>query len=244
MAPAEPTHIARRRVEREKAKEAAARGEASPGDLSASPKILSGVGPARVEQLAALGIEQVSDLLWHLPARYDDYSRLRTIAEVQPGEQVTIVANLWEVRTRKLSMNREMVQGIVADGTGTLHATWWNKWIAKQLETGKTMRFSGKIGLYMGQKTIESPVFEDVDEDMVATGRLSPVYRLTEGIRNNWLHDLIVQVLETYGDYMVDPLPEALRAQYDLPDLQTALEQVHLPDGHDELRCRLPSLGL
>ena len=78
-------------------------------------------------------------------------SSLRTISELAPGEQVTIVANLWEIRERKLSMKRQMVQGILADGTGTLHATWWNKWVVKQLETGKTMRFSGKVGLYMGQ---------------------------------------------------------------------------------------------
>ena len=44
-----------------------------------------------------------------------------------------------------------MVQGILADGTGTLHATWWNKWIVKKLTIGETMRFSGKVGLYLGQ---------------------------------------------------------------------------------------------
>ncbi|MCB0044649.1 MAG: ATP-dependent DNA helicase RecG [Caldilineaceae bacterium] len=241
LPPPEPTHIARRRVERRRNQ---ADGETSTADdLAVSPSVLKGVGDARSEQLERLGINTINDLVRHLPYRYDDYSQLRTISDVKPGEQVTIVANLWEVRTRKLSRSREMVQGILADGTGTLHATWWNKWIVKQLEPGKTLRFSGKIGLYLGQKTIENPVFEEIDEEMVATGRLSPIYRLTEGVKNGWLHDLIIQALERYGDGLVDPLPPALRDEYDLPDLQTALEQVHLPDGQEEMEAAFRRLA-
>ncbi|MFN3979795.1 MAG: DNA helicase RecG, partial [Caldilinea sp.] len=77
------------------------------------------------------------------------------------------------------------MQAILGDSTGTLHAAWWNKWIAKQLKPGLTLRFSGKVGLYMGQKTLDNPVFEELDDERVATGRLSPVYRLTEGLNNN-----------------------------------------------------------
>jgi len=235
--PPEPTDVARRRVEERKA------ANRNPENLQASPSVLSGVGPARVEHLARLGINQVNDLLWHLPFRYEDYSQLRTIAQVQSGEQVTLVANLWEVRTRKISMNREMVQGILADGTGTIHATWWNKWIVKKLEIGKTMRFSGKVGLYMGQKTLDNPVFEDIDEEMVATGRLSPIYRLTEGVSNNWLRGLIKQVLDDYGRYLSDPLPAELRTAYDLPELRDALYQAHLPDDQAALQAALRRLA-
>jgi ATP-dependent DNA helicase RecG len=230
VAPPEPTHVARRRVE---ARKAARRRD--PADLLASPSILSGVGPSRVELLARLGVRTVGDLLWHLPSRYDDFSQLRTISQVQPGEQVTLVANLWEIRTRKISKNREIVQGILADGTGTIHATWWSKWVAKKLKPETTMRFSGKVGLYLGQKTLDNPVFEDVDQEMVATGRLSPVYPLTEGVSNNWLRGLIKQALDEYSACLVDPLPDALRERYGLVDLQTAIYQVHLPDDQASL---------
>ena len=239
VSPAEPTHVARERVRREQAR----RPNVDPHDLQASPTILPGVGPARAEQLARLGIHQVIDLLWHLPARYEDFSQLRTISQLKPGEEVTIVANLWEMRERKVGMNRQMVQGILADGTGTLHATWWNKWIAKKLETGTTMRFSGKVGLYLGQKTLDNPVFEEVDADMVATGRLAPVYPLTEGISNNWLRNLIQQVLDDYGHFLSDPLPEEIRTTYNLPDLATSFQQVHLPDDHESLHAALRRLA-
>lgn len=231
--PPAPTHIARERVRRQQRQ--LERTNRTPHDLQASPTILAGVGEATAESLARLGIQKVVDLLWHLPVRHEDYSQLRTIDQLQPGEQVTIIANLWDVKTRKISMKREMVQGIVADGTGTLHATWWNKYIVKQLKPGTTMRFSGKVGLYMGQKTLDNPLFEDVDTDMVSTGRLAPVYRLTEGVSQKRLRELIRQVLDEFAHFMSDPLPNDLRDTYTLPDLVTALQQVHFPDSQEEL---------
>ena len=134
-------------------------------------------------------------------------------------------------------MKRQMIQGILADGTGTLHATWWNKWVKQKLTPGSSMRFSGKVGLYMGQKTLENPVFEDVDEEMVGTGRLSPVYRLTEGLSNKRLRNMVKVVLDDYASFISDPLPPAVREESALMDLSTALSQVHFPDSHEELQA-------
>ncbi len=228
--PPEPTHKAKERIARQQQKS-----QRNPADLDARVTVLSGVGESTAEQLARLGIVKVIDLLWHLPHRYDDFSQMRTIAQLRPGEQVTIIANVWDVRERKVGVNRVIVQAILGDSTGTLHATWWNKWIAKQLKPGSTLRFSGKVGLYMGQKTLDNPVFEELDDERVATGRLSPVYRLTEGLNNNRLRNLIYDVLEGYVQFVPDPLPESIRQEYDLLDLPTALEQIHFPDSHERL---------
>lgn len=228
--PPEPTHKAQARVARQQQK---ARRTAA--DLDAKVTTISGVGAATAEQLARLGIFQVRDLLWHLPFRHDDYSQMRTISQLQPGEQATIIANLWDVRERKVGINRAMVQAILGDSTGTLHATWWNKWIIKQLKPGATLRFSGKVGLYMGQKTLDNPVFEDIDDERVATGRLSPVYHLTEGLNHNRLRGLIYDALDDYAQLLTDPLPPALREEHDLLDLPTALWQMHFPENQQQL---------
>ena len=204
-------------------------------DLQSPLTILPGIGEATAEQFARLGITKIIDLIWHLPARYDDYSLMRTIDKLEPGEQVTVIANLWEIRERKISMSRTVVQGILSDSTGTLRATWYNKWVAKQLKPNTTMRFSGKIDLFRGQKTIENPVFEELDDERVATGRLSPVYPLTEGLSNNRVRNLIHDVLDDFVRFVSDPLPAHLRHMYELVDLPTALYQVHFPDSADTL---------
>jgi ATP-dependent DNA helicase RecG len=204
-------------------------------DLQSPITILPGIGEATAEQFARLGIVKVIDLIWHLPTRYDDYSSMRTIDKLEPGEQATVIANLWEVRERKISMNRTIVQGILSDSTGTLRATWYNKWVAKQLKPNTTMRFSGKIDLFRGQKTIENPIYEELDDDRVATGRLSPVYPLTEGLSNNRVRNLIHDVLDDFVRYVNDPLPAHLRHMYELMELPAALTQVHFPDSAELL---------
>jgi ATP-dependent DNA helicase RecG len=204
-------------------------------DLQSPITILPGIGEATAEQFARLGITKIIDLIWHLPTRYDDYSLMRTIDKLEPGEQVTVIANLWEIRERKISMSRTIVQGILSDSTGTLRATWYNKWVAKQLKPNTMMRFSGKIDLFRGQKTIENPVFEELDDERVATGRLSPVYPLTEGLSNNRIRNLLHDVLDDFVRFVSDPLPAHLRHMYELVDLPTALYQVHFPDSADTL---------
>ncbi len=238
LPPPEPTHVARERARSRQA----GRGRSAP-DLDAPVTVLSGVGSAAAELLERLGITRIAELIWYLPSRHDDFSRQRTIAQLQPGEQATVIANLWEIRDRKMGMNRQMVQGILADGTGTLHATWWNKYVSRQLKPGTTMRFSGKVGLFLGHKTLENPVFEEIDEEMVATGRMTPVYRLTEGLSNKRLRGWVKAALDEYVDLVADPLPDYVRQTHALPGLADALRQVHLPDSVEQRDAALRRLA-
>ncbi len=212
-------------------------------DLQSSITVLPGIGEATAEQFARLGIHTVLDLIWHIPARYDDYSQMRTIDKLEPGEQATVIANLWEVRERKISMKRTIVQGILSDSTGNLRAIWYNKWVTKQLKPNTTMRFSGKIDLFRGQKTIDNPVFEELDDERVVTGRLSPVYHLTEGLSNNRLRNLLHDVLDDYVGFIEDPLPAQVRSTYDLMELPAALYQAHFPDSNEQLTAARRSLA-
>ena len=211
---------------------------APPTSVLGSPvTILRGIGGQKAEKLARLGIRTIVDLIWHIPFRYDDFSKLRTIAELEPGERVTVVANLWQVKERKISLKRHMVQGILNDGTGTLRATWWSKWIAPKLqaEVGKTLHLRGTVGLYMGQKTLEHPEFERADNNEVAQGQIVPVYRLTEGISNRQLRAWINQAMKLALPQIKDPLPRSIRERYELLDLRSALEQIHGPKNQDRL---------
>ncbi|MBX2997591.1 MAG: ATP-dependent DNA helicase RecG [Caldilineaceae bacterium] len=206
--------------------------------LTASVEKISGIGPTTAQLLTKLGIETVEDLIWHLPSRHDDYSEVRTIADMLPGEQLSVVANLWKVEQRKIGFNRTMVQGIFNDGTGTLRATWWSPYKAKELTEGKTYRLMGKVGLYMGQKTLESPHLEPLRTKALTKGAILPIYPLTEGLKSSEKMSRFIQkAMDEALSAIIDPLPTSLRQRYDLADLKKALEQIHNPESIEALEA-------
>jgi ATP-dependent DNA helicase RecG len=207
---------------------------AGPG-LDAPVIRLPGVGPAFAQKLAKLDVETVRDLLYLLPFRYNDLSQLRTIDRLKVGEEVTVIGTVWEVRSRDIGNDRKVVTARVGDGTGELQVTWFNPWIEKQLRVGQAYSFGGKIESYRSSLTMRSPEFEPLDRGMLSTGRLSPVYPLTEGLSVRWLRGVIKQVLDEWGDELPDPLPADLRENYDLMTLPRAISQIHFPDNHDQL---------
>ncbi|MGL4650371.1 MAG: DEAD/DEAH box helicase, partial [Caldilineaceae bacterium] len=175
-------------------------------------------------------------LLWHFPARHEDYSQMRNIADLVVGEQATVVANLWEVQERKLGPTRSVIEATLSDGTSTLRANFWSKWVMRQLQPLKNtqLRLSGKIGAFRGQKTMENPLFEELDQDSVSTGRIAPIYPATEGLSQKKLRLLVRQVLEDFAVYIEEPLPWELLKEQGLPDVQTALWQYHFPDSAEQ----------
>ncbi len=203
--------------------------------LAAPLTSLSGIGPKLAGTLARLNLNQVGDLLWHLPYRYQDYSNLQPIAELKIGEEVTIRATVWGVSTRRLQGNRKLATAVLIDGTGKINATFWNPHIDKYLLAEKTYFFSGKISSYMGKRVLESPEFEAVSEDPTHTARIVPIYPLTEGLSARVLRKHIRQVVDTWAEKLPDPLPEPLRRRLGYPGVGDALQQVHFPDSVDAL---------
>lgn len=207
---------------------------AGPG-LDAPVIRLPGVGPAFAQKLGKLGVETVRDLLYLLPFRYNDLTQLRTIDKLKMGEEVTVIGTVWEVRARDIGGDRKIVTARVGDGTGEMQMTWFNPWIEKQLRVGQAYSFGGKIDSYRSMLVMRSPEFEPLDRTLLSTGRLSPVYPLTEGLSVRWLRGIIKQVLDEWGDELPDLLPAALREAYGLMTLPRAISQIHFPDNHEQL---------
>ena len=219
--------------------------QASPqsGDAPEPPDVLvrpitdlKGIGVKRAEQYSRLAIETVADLIWHLPHRYDDFSRVRPIADVEEGESLSIVANLRGFDERKFAYKKEILQALFSDGSGTVRTTWWNQsWMRKRLTIGKTYRLSGVVGLYMGHKTLENPIFEEIGPSVVNDGPILPVYGLTSGLRSSDVSRQVQEALKLGLPSLHDPLPETLRRHYDLIPLTDALRQIHSPETSERL---------
>lgn len=205
--------------------------------LHASVSRLPGVGPSYTKRLLNLGVRSIGDLLWLLPRRYDDYRNLKPISRLRAGEDVTIIANLWSLKSRPLpGRNATLVIGVLGDSTATIEVTWFNPYVMTQLRTRQSYVFSGRVESYLGQLVLRNPTWEQLDRELVHTGRLVPIYPLTKGISARWMRNLQRQVIDAWGKRIHDPLPEEVRQRARLVALSDALERVHFPENEEDLQ--------
>lgn len=197
---------------------------------------LRGVSIGYAKRLQRLGVTTVDDLLYLFPRQYDDFSALKTISNLMYGEEVTVLGRVEETRSRIARSGIVVTTSIIGDSTGVLQATWFNQpYLAKRLRPGREIVLSGKVGEYLGRLVLESPVWEPLDKEMIHTGRIVPVYPLTDGVGARWLRKLIKATLEYWVPRVVDPFPASLRQRANLLNLPTALSQIHFPDNHELL---------
>ena len=205
--------------------------------LDAPLTAIPGIGPKSAKTLERLGLHALGDLLWHLPRRYDDYSKLKTISRLWYGEDVTIIATIDEIQMRPTRGGRvKLVEAIVSDGTGALRVTWFNQpWIVDRLRPGRAVVMAGRVEQYLGRLTMNSPEWEPVERQQLHTNRIVPVYPLTSGVTAKWLRRVISSVVGRMAARVPDPLPESVRSAAGLIGLGAALQQVHFPDSWEQL---------
>jgi len=203
---------------------------------------LPGVGPSRAEALNRLGIARVRDLIFHFPNRHDDYSHIVPISALQPGEQQTVVAHVWSATAIAVGRTkRKSSELIVGDETGNIQVIFFNNpYPATRLRTNQRVTLSGKVSTYQGQRQMQNPEWEPVDEGSdidraIHTGRLVPVYPLTQGLQNRTLRRFVRAAVDRFAGEVVDPLPAGVRATHGFPTLPDAIRQAHYPDNHEAL---------
>src|ERR1700731_3540445 len=108
-------------------------------------------------RLEKLEIRTFYDFLFHLPSRYEDYSVISKIAEIQPGETVTIQGQVLEIKTNYMRGARikTMQKATVTDGTGTIELTWFNQpFLARTILPNSTISASGKADRFGRSKSL------------------------------------------------------------------------------------------
>ncbi len=211
---------------------------------------LKGVGPRLAGLLKQIGVASVEDLLYYFPRRYLDYNNRVKIAELSPGQEVTVIGAIKSVNAYNAKNKPVSIVSItVADETGTVQASWfYGKSNRALLESykgrfvkGADVMLSGrvKVDSYKRMFTIDRPQVEILsymdaasasEADSLHVGRIVPIYPLTEGLNLRFLRKAIHQALQDYLPSIIDPMPADLKRKYGLMDLQDALRQIHFPD--------------
>ncbi len=200
--------------------------------------VVPGVGPAMAEKLARLEIRTVRDLLYDLPRDHHDYSALAKIGELPFDEIVTVLGVIWEVenvRNPKSKMTRTIAR--ISDETGDIRVVWFNQpYLQKQLPRGAQIVVTG-IKQRFGNAVQLSAKSHELPEqgDLINTGRLVPVYGLTEGLSAKALRRATKWVTDRCASLVADYLPVAVRAGTRLMPLPEALAQYHYPENNAAL---------
>jgi ATP-dependent DNA helicase RecG len=205
--------------------------------IDAPLTVLNGVGPETAKLFERLEIFSLHDLLLHFPRRYDDYSRMKTINRLELGEECSVIATVWEAHLRAFRGGRgKMLKVVLSDGTGALEVTFFNQeWLAKQLTPGRQIVISGRIDQYLGHLTLVPDEWEDVDRELLSTGRIVPVYRATADLKQKTIRKATSQVASYWAAKEADPLPPAVIASAGIVPYGEALAQIHFPDTRERL---------
>ncbi len=185
------------------------------------------ISPATLAKLAKLGIHHRSDLLLHLPLRYEDETHLAPIITVQAGEtaQVQGVIAHSEVTFRP----RRTLVCRLEDNGGELYLRFLNFYPSqqKQLAVGKQIRAVGEVRMgYYGLEMVH-PKCRAVDDDTPLQQSLTPVYPTTAGLSQTVMRKLIGNALETLP--LSDTLPQLLLKKLRLADFADSLRLLHNP---------------
>ena len=202
-----------------------------------------GISTSLATKFGKLGVKTVRDLLYFFPHRHLDYSRIKHISQLTEGDEQTIMANVWQARVTRLGY-RQGTEAIVGDETGNMRVVWFNQpYLAKRLATNARIVLSGRVSLFKGRPVFESPEWEFVeDKDLIHTGRLVPVYSLTQGLYPRQVRKLMKEVVDQWAWQVEDFLPVGLRERCDLLELPQAISQAHYPEDEmvkDRARVRL-----
>ena len=205
--------------------------------LDSPVTVLLGIGPSHAKRFNRLGVETIRDLLYLFPHRYNDFSSLKTINQLEYGKEVTIIGNVWETKARETRKGGVIVTSIISDGTGTIQATWFNQpYLVRRLPAGRQIVLSGKIDEYLGRLVFQSPEWEPLEKELIHTARLVPVYPLTKGLSARWLRRLMKKTVDYWSKRLPDHLPATLRERANVLDLETAIGQIHFPADQESLK--------
>ncbi len=209
--------------------------------LSSPITEVAGIGPAKAKILSKLSISHIRDLLYLFPRRYEDFSVVTSIEQLQLGKQMTVRGQVksvksawgWQGRRRLLRVFVDL-----EDDSGTLHITWYNlQFLEKALYIGRAIYVAGQVELYKGKETekksqfaMRSPALEYADgsSERTHTASITPIYPETKGVTSRFLRYQIKKLLPLVGA-LPEYLPADIITRHSLIDIHKALRTIHFP---------------
>ncbi len=209
---------------------------------------LRGVGESLAVRLRALGVETIQDLLFLLPVRYEDRTRVVLLGELRPGQRAAVEGEV--LLTEIAFRGRRQMLCRISDGSGflTLRFFYFTAQQHNGLARGVRVRCFGEARRGPNGVEMVHPEYRRIGPGSVNVGEehLTPIYPLTEGITQGRLRQLVGMALDqTAASDLTDWLPPSVLADSRLPALREAVQYLHRPPADAPvdllLECRHPA---
>ena len=208
---------------------------------------LPGIGKSAAEKLEKLGVATASDAVFLFPRRFNDFTKMRKIAELEPGRlPQTVIGTVFAKSEMRWGRRVKGTQAVVTDTTGSLRVVWFNMgYVARALTEGMLVVLSGRVSNYRGRVQMENPEFEPLDDELMHTGRLVPVYPATAGLGQRTIRRAVKAAVDQLANRVSDPVPAWLREEERLPPVADAIRTFHYPAtfGESEVARQRLALG-
>lgn len=201
---------------------------------------LHGVGPKQAAKIQALGIHRVTDLLFHLPLRYEDRTRIHPIGSCRPGQRVLIEGEV--EHSAIIRGRRATLVVVIADGSGrmTLRFFHFRAYQQQQLSKGSRLRCFGEVRAGFQGLEMTHPSYTRLagQGNAPIADRLTPVYPSSEGLgQSSWIRltDQALALMRRGELALEELLPAGLLADKNAFSLTEALDYIHRPPANADV---------
>ncbi|MFA5134153.1 MAG: ATP-dependent DNA helicase RecG, partial [Patescibacteria group bacterium] len=186
------------------------------------------------KKLEKLEIKTVNNLLFYYPFRYEDFSAIKKIKDLAPGDIATVKVKVELIKNyRSPQKHKKITEAIMSDGSGKIKVLWFNQWyITNNIAPGDELYLVAKISDSGYAKEIINPEYEKVSDKTTHTARIVPIYPLTAGISQKQIRTAVKLVLE-YASALEDYLPQEIIAKNSLISLSEAILNIHFPASNE-----------
>lgn len=206
--------------------------------LNTPVRYFKGVGPKKSEYLEKLGIRTAEDVLYYLPARYEDRSKFTAVKDLKPGESQTVKGDVVTCTSRMTKGGLPMFQIVLTDQTGFVHAVWFHQpYLKDYFRSGQTVVLYGKVEIHDKLMIIqpEYEILKGDDTDSIHIGRIVPIYHATSELTQKTLRSLAFTAMSEYSKSLVERFPAYIIARERLVDIKFAVRNIHFPVSFEAL---------
>lgn len=201
--------------------------------LTDAVQFVSGIGPGRAKLLARLGVKRVADLIFLFPRSYEEVAEMAKQEKFAEGLRVSVIARVVELGERLTQSGKHMLGvHVVTEDNAQIRLLWFNQSFRKNSITdGQRYLVTGPLRSTGLNWEMVHPQIELLDEDETPKHKKPlPIYPLTEGLKQTAMRGMMEQVLPDFFSAVDEAIPEPLRIELGVSDIQTALRDIHLPE--------------